>query len=122
MASGLASGAQPAADNPDGPYFPAAVTQTEADEYTRYELLEPASASFRITYEVTATSAGARFFYNPIRKGSVASDEHVYDAMRGTPLRFEVVSGAVARQDPLMPDADAATSYIRVTLARPVPP
>jgi hypothetical protein len=122
VALGLASGAQPAADNPDGPYFPAAVTQTEADEYTRYELLEPASASFRITYEVTATSAGARFFYNPIRKGSVASDEHVYDAMRGTPLRFEVVSGAVARQDPLMPDADAATSYIRVTLARPVPP
>jgi hypothetical protein len=70
---------------------------------------------------VTATTAGARFFYNPIRKGSAASDESVYDAMSGAPLHFEVVSGTEARKDPLMPDADAETSYIKVTLARPVP-
>ena len=105
----------------DGLYFPTAVTQTEADEYTRYELLSPESASFRISYEVTATTAGAKFFYNPIRKGSIASDESVYDAHLGTPLSFEVVSGAAARQDPLMPDADAATEYIRIALAAPVP-
>src|SRR5438105_8887890 len=59
----------------DRPYFPSAVNQTEADEYTRYELLAPETASFRIYYEVTATTAGAKFFYNPIRKGSSASDE-----------------------------------------------
>ncbi len=41
--------------------------------------------------------------------------------MRGTPLHFEVVSGAQARTDPLMPDADLDTNYIKVTLARPVP-
>jgi hypothetical protein len=105
----------------DGLYFPSSVTQTEADEYTRYELLAPETASFRIHYEVTATTAGAHFFYNPIRKGSSASDEAVYDAMLGTPLHFEVVSGAEARKDPLMPDADLATNYIKVTLARPVP-
>ena len=105
----------------DGLYFATAVTQGEADEYTRYELLSPESASFRISYEVTATTAGAKFFYNPIRKGSIASDESVYDAHLGTPLSFEVVSGAAARQDPLMPDADAATEYIRITLAAPVP-
>src|SRR5258707_8873602 len=99
----------------------AAPTQTEADEYTRYELLAPDTSSFKIYYEVTATTAGAKFFYNPIRKGSVASDESVYDAMRGTPLHFEVVSGALARTDPLMPDADLDTNYIKVTLARPVP-
>src|SRR5262245_26266929 len=68
--------------------------QTEADEYTRYELLAPDSASFKIVYEVSAATAGAKVFYNPIRKGSVASDEAVYDAMTGEPLRFEVVSGA----------------------------
>ena len=113
--------AQSAPPNPDGVYLPSAVTQTEADEYTRYELLAPETASFRITYEVTATTAGAKFFYNPIRKGSVASDESVYDAHLGTPLHFEVVSGAAARQDPLMLDADPATDYIRVTLAAPVP-
>jgi hypothetical protein len=110
----------PAADR-DGLYFPAAVRQTEADAYTRYELLAPETASFKIYYEVTATTAGARFYYNPIRKGSVASDESVYDAMLGTPLQFDVVSGAEARKDPLMPDADLDTNYIKVTLARPVP-
>src|SRR6202046_57203 len=105
----------------DGMYFPSAVTQTETDEYTRYELLAPETASFKIYYEVTATTAGAKFFYNPIRKGSAASDESVYDAMLGTPLHFEVVRGAQARMDALMPDADLDTHFIKVTLARPVP-
>jgi hypothetical protein len=108
-------------DSKDGFYFPVADGQTETDEYTRYELLAPETASFKIFYEVAATTAGAKFFYNPIRKGSSASDESVHDAMLGTPLRFEVVSGAEARKDPLMPDADLATNYIKVTLARPVP-
>src|ERR1700733_777801 len=105
----------------DGLYFAPAIAQTETDEYTRYELLAPETASFKIFYEVSATTPGAKFFYNPIRKGSAASDESVYDAMLGTPLHFEVVSGAEARKDPLMPDADLATNYIKVTLARPVP-
>ena len=95
--------------------------QTETDEYTRYELLAPDTNSFRIHYEVTATTAGARFYFNPIRKGSVASDEAVYDAMTGKPLEFQVVSGADARNDPLMPDADNDTNYIKVQLARAVP-
>ena len=33
--------------------------QTDADAYTRYELLAPGSAKFRITYEITATTPGA---------------------------------------------------------------
>src|SRR5277367_2358789 len=105
----------------DAPYFPTAATQTEAGEYTRYELLAPETASFKIYYEVAATTAGAKFFYNPIRKGSAASDERVVDTMSGTALHFEVVSGAQARTDPLMPDADLDTNYIKVALARPVP-
>jgi len=116
----LTHAAAPEADK-DGLYFPTATKQTEADEYTRYELLAPETASFKIYYEVTATTPGAKFFYNPIRKGSVASDESVYDAMQGSPLHFEVVKGAQAHNDPLMPDADPATDYIKVTLARPVP-
>jgi hypothetical protein len=102
-------------------YFPTAAAQTETDEYTRYELLDPETASFKITYEVTAATAGAKFYYNPIRKGSSASDESASDAMLGTPLHLVVVSGAEARKDALMPNADPATDYIRVTLARPVP-
>jgi hypothetical protein len=96
--------------------------QTETDEYTRYELLAPESASFKISYEVTATTPGAKFFYNPIRKGSTASDEAVFDSMTGDPLHFEVVSGAEARKDSLMSDTDADTSFIKISLARPVPP
>ena len=99
----------------------ASVSQGETDEYTRYELLAPETSSFKIYYEVTATTAGAKYFYNPIRKGSAASEEQVLDAMSGKPLHFEVVSGTEARKDPLMADADTETSYIKVTLARPVP-
>jgi hypothetical protein len=109
------------ADQADNVYYPRLTVQSEADEYTRYELLEPATASFNIYYEVTATTPGARFFYNPIRKGSVARDEHVYDAASGAELKIDVVRGPEARKDALMPDADLETSYIRVTLARPVP-
>jgi hypothetical protein len=94
--------------------------QTEQDEYTLYELLSPESASFKITYEVTATTPGAKAFFNPIRKGSVASDEAVFDMMTGEPLKFEQVSGAQAKEQGLA-DADAETDYIRVDLARPVP-
>jgi hypothetical protein len=105
----------------------AAPTQTETDEYTRYELLSPESASFAIRYEVTATAAGASYFFNPIRKGSVATGESVLDVMTGQPLRFEVVSGAEAVKNPLMQDKnkdkdeDTSVDYIKVYLARPVP-
>jgi hypothetical protein len=106
----------------DGVVLPSATgAQTETDEYTRYELLAPETASFKIYYEVTATTAGAKFFYNPIRKGSVASDESVFDAMTGKPLEFAVVSGGEAKKDPLMARADEGTDYIKVTLARAVP-
>ena len=94
--------------------------QTQSDDYTRYELLAPGSASFRIYYEVTATTAGATQFFNPIRKGSVASNEHVYDRLTGAPLAFDVVSGDIARAGGVR-NADSTSQYIRVHLARPVP-
>lgn len=100
---------------------PSSFAQNRADdEYTRYELLAPDTASFRITYEVTAVTPGARFFFNPIRKGSAASDESVIDLMTGKPLKFDEVSGEQARASGLT-DADRDTRYIRVELARPVP-
>jgi hypothetical protein len=101
---------------------PSAARQSESDEYTRYELLAPETASFKIYYEVTATTPGAKSFYNPIRKGSTASDESVFDSMTGEPLPFVVVSGAKARKDALMSDADADANFIKISLARPVPP
>lgn len=94
--------------------------QTQEDDYTRYELLAPDSAQFRIYYEVTATTPGARFFYNTIRPGSVATDERVIDLATGQPLAWAVVSGKDARTAG-HPAADPDTEYIKVTLARPVP-
>jgi hypothetical protein len=94
--------------------------QTQEDDYTRYELLAPDSAQFRIYYEVTATTAGATFFYNTIRPGSVATDERVIDLATGQPLKWEVVSGTEARTAG-HPAADPETEYIKVYLAKPVP-
>ena len=98
----------------------ASAAQTQQDDYTLYELLEPETESFKITYEVSATTPGATAFFNPIRKGSVASDEAVFDMMTGAPLKFEQVSGAQAKETGL-PDADVEMDYIRVELARAVP-
>jgi hypothetical protein len=94
--------------------------QTSADDYTRYELLAPETAKFRILYDVTATTPGARYFFNPIRKGSEATDEAATDPVTGAPLRFTEVDGATARAQGLA-RADLETRYIRVELPRPVP-
>ena len=92
-----------------------------SDAYTRYELLAPESHQFRIYYEVTETSPGARFFFNPIRPGSEASDEAVYDVATGKPLKFEVVTGKQAKLDEPRGAFNPETSYIKVHLAHPVP-
>jgi hypothetical protein len=94
--------------------------QTQEDDYTRYELLGPDTAQFRILYEVTGTSAGAQYFFNAIRKGSIATDERVADMMTGQPLKWEIVSGAQARKEG-HPAADLETEWLKVHLARPVP-
>lgn len=99
----------------------AAPVQTDADEYTRYELLDPSSASFRILYEVTATTPGATAYFNPIRKGSTATREAVFDRMTGDALRFEVVDGNAAKASGVA-GAAADTRFIKVHLPRPVPP
>jgi len=98
-----------------------AAGQLEEDPYTRYELLEPASGKFRILYNVTAHDAGATSYFNPIRNGSIASDERVTDLATGKPLKFRIVSGKIARSAGLE-DADENGEYLQVSLARPVPP
>jgi hypothetical protein len=92
----------------------------EANGYTRYELLAPGSGKFRIIYDITAVRTGATAFFNPIRKGSIASDEKVTDLATGAPLAFKVVSGEAAKTTGL-PEADPTYDYIRVDLRHPVP-
>ena len=99
--------------------------QTQADDYTRYELLAPGSGKFRILYEVTATTPGATTFFNAIRQGSVASDESVWDRMTGLALKFDEVGQEIARAGGVGGGRggaiDTTQKYIRVFLARPVP-
>lgn len=82
---------------------PAAQSATE-DAYARYELLDPASSSFRIIDDVSATTAGATAHVDPVRTCGGVSDVAAIDRMTGQPLKFDVASGE-----------------IRVQLARPVP-
>ena len=91
-----------------------------ADELTVYELLAPATHSFAITYDISTSVEGSPYLFNPIRRGSVASDERVIDAATGKPLKFEVVTTEVAIQRG-MKSKPSADNYIQVTLAHPVP-
>jgi hypothetical protein len=98
----------------------AAPVQTDDGAYTRYELLAPASHKFRIVYDITATTAGAGAYYNPIRTGSIATDERVTDRATGAALAFAEVDGEIARAVGVI-NAPPGSKYIAVTLARPVP-
>src|SRR5580700_11324515 len=92
-----------------------------ADTYTRYELLAPDTNSFYIVYEVTETRPGAKYFFNPIRPGSEASNEAVSDRATGKPLEFSVITGKKAKEEGATERLSDNDSYIRVKLANPVP-
>jgi hypothetical protein len=94
--------------------------QTQADDYTRYELLDPESQSFRIIYDVSATMAGVTLFFNSIRAGSDPTVHGVTDLMSGRPLVWELVTGEAARQAGHI-RANPNGQYIQVRLARAIP-
>ncbi len=93
-----------------------------ADELTVYELLAPATHSFDIIYDVTATREGSPYFFNPIRQGSVATKERVIDRATGKPLEFETVDGRAAKASGFVGARTADDAqFLRVKLLRPVP-
>ncbi len=99
---------------------PQPILQTQEDGYTRYELLDPETQSFRIIYDVTATAAGARRYFNTIRPGSEPAVNAVYDMKTGKELAWKIADGGAAK---LAGHARANENgqYIQVELARPVP-
>jgi hypothetical protein len=100
----------------------AALPVWAADEITVYSLLAPATHSFDIVYDVTATREGAPYFFNPIRPGSVATKESVMDCATGKPLEFEVVDGKRAKAGGFVSARTADDAqFLRVKLVRPVP-
>ena len=78
---------------------------SQTDEYVRYELLAPESASYKVTFDVSVTAAGARRYVNSNRRGSEVISLSAVDLMTGVTLAV-----------------DKASSAIVATLARPVPP
>ena len=92
-----------------------------ADEITVYELLAPETHQFAIVYDVTATEEGSPYFFNPIRKGAIATKERVIERSTGKELKFEVVSGSQARATGWAPKAADDMQYIQVSLPGPVP-
>lgn len=94
--------------------------QTQSDSYTRYELLAPGSEKFRIIYDVSATKAGARYYWNTLRKGSEHEVDQVIDLYSGRDLSWSIVSGMVAIKNGHK-NASEDGEYLQIELARPVP-
>ena len=78
--------------------------QTQTDEYVHYDLSAPSTSTYRVSFEVSATSEGATRYSDPIVPGTTVIDATATDLMTGQPLT--VVTNF---------------STIAVTLARPVP-
>ena len=94
--------------------------QTQADSYTRYELLEPNANAFRIIYDVSATAAGSTYYWNTLRKGSEHKVDAVWDAFSGEALNWKIVDGKIAKENGLSTASDDG-EYLQIQLARPVP-
>lgn len=92
-----------------------------ADDFTVYELLAPSTHSFDIIYDVTQTREGSPYFYNPIRQGSVATNERAIDLASGKPLQLAVVDGKAAKAAGGVGARTADDAqYLRVQLLHPV--
>ena len=91
------------------------------DNYSQYELLDPASHQFAITYFVTERRPGAAVLLNQTRSGSAGSDISVFDPQTGKPLKFDYLSGEELAKDGTPGRFDPAEHYIRAHLARQVP-
>lgn len=100
--------------------FSSAAQHTQADSYTRYELLSANTNSFRIIYDVSATTAGDTFYWNTLRKGSEHKVDAVWDAFSGAALQWKIVNGKTAKKNGLS-DAEDDGEYLQIELARPVP-
>ncbi len=100
----------------------APVMLTAEEAFTVYNLLPPSTHSFDIVYDVSTDTEGAAYFFNPIRLGSVSTNEKVVDLYTGKQLEFSEVDAAVARASGLVLGKIADDQkYIRVKFLKPVP-
>lgn len=68
--------------------------RAEQDREITYWMLDPDSASFRISHDFTVDTAGERYVHNFVRAGSEVSEPTFYDLNRGVRLESRMISGA----------------------------
>ncbi len=93
--------------------------QISEDSYTRYELLDVESQSFRILYDVSAAHAGAQYYFNALRKGSEHKVDAVIDLASGKKLEWSIVNGIKAKKNGHT-EAEQEADYLQVKLAHEV--
>jgi hypothetical protein len=91
------------------------------DDYTEYNLLDPASHKFHIVYFLAQRTVGAQTVLNQTRSGSAGSDMSVSDPQTGQPLKFEYKTGAELAAAGEKGTVNDQEHYIRAFLPRPVP-
>ena len=79
------------------------------EAYTQYEILEPGTEQFAITYLLENSTVGATTISNATRKGSEGTNISVFDPRTGQPLKFTYDE---------QPNGDHA---IKATLLSPIP-
>ncbi len=94
--------------------------QSQTDSYTIYDLLDIEKHSFRIIYDVSATSEGAMHYWNTLRKGSDHIVHEVIDLYSGKTLEWKIVNGDIARAYGLK-SASKDGEYLEIKLARSIP-
>ena len=99
----------------------AAVPARAENDFTDYDLLAPETHKFAIIYDVATSVEGAKFYLNPIRRGSKASDESVIDLATGKALKFETVDAKAAQESGLRGNVPGDSLFLKVYLAAPVP-
>jgi hypothetical protein len=98
------------------------ISAAASDEFTLYDLLQPETHQFAITYDVTVTQEGAQFFFNPVRPGSTASKERVIERSTGKELKFALADGKEAKAGGFAPaQTKDDAQFIKVFLPGPVP-
>jgi len=91
------------------------------DDFTEYQMLDPASHQFHIIYYLNQRQVGATTLLNQTRSGSAGSDIAVRDPQTGRPLEFDYKTGAELNAAGETGRLTAAEHYIRAFLPRPVP-
>jgi hypothetical protein len=87
-----------------------------------YELQEPETHSFRITHDLTESTAGTKAHLNVVRTGSHVKDPASIDLDSGESLKWEIMTAAEAKKRQISGDRlPDSTDVVATFFAAPVP-